>query len=212
MFFSWWKGLSPAWEKKLVLHSCSVPFSLPSHLCGIMVGKCPSSPSLLKTCVQLPWSVGSLKHHPPPTPTPTPRTLRTNSGNRACIFSLWPRPTSIEKATCVYSCASVYFSDAPRLNVGSMNNIPKTVSVFIRISLFRAFFFSLSTKSYIVKGAIARDDLRVTAVLPTVDSVWRFVVKTLCCSRSVGLERQSSSIVWTLLSEAPAEVRVNAFI
>lgn len=159
-----------------------------------MVGKCPSSPPLLKTCVQLPWSVGSLKHHPPPTPPPTLGTLRTNSGNQACVFSLVTASVFYRKSHGVYSCASVYFSDSPEIEIGPMNNITKTVSVFIRISLSGA-FFSLSTKCYIVKGVIACDDLRVTSVLPTVDCVWRFVVKTLCCSRSVGLERQSSSIV-----------------
>lgn len=42
----------------------SAPISTHQH--GIMVGKCPFSPGLLKTCLQLPWIPGSSKHLPFP--------------------------------------------------------------------------------------------------------------------------------------------------
>lgn len=89
---------------KLASDSCSVPFSFSSHLCEIMVGKCSSSPFLLKTCVQLPWSVGSLKHHPP---SPS-GTLRINSGNQACVLSLVTLSASIENLWCLLLCLYLF--------------------------------------------------------------------------------------------------------
>lgn len=79
-------------------------FLCPLISCEIMVGKCSSSPFLLRTCVQLPWSVGSFKHHPPS----PPGTLRTNSGNQACVFSLVTTSVSIEKLWCLLLCLCLF--------------------------------------------------------------------------------------------------------